>query len=252
MSNFLLYPVGSTESCLKAAHYLKNSGVPLIDHPCPEITHILLDIPSFDNQGRLRDGSDLSELLRRLPDSVTVVGGNLKHRSIADYKTMDLLTDPMFLAKNAAITAECALQAAAPYLITTYADTPTLILGWGRIGKCLTRLLSALGASVTVAARNPSDRALLHAFGCQAVDFFRMRDIASRYRLVFNTVPQLPFADDPFSENRNCIKIDLASSPGMDGWDAVTARGLPGKYAPETTGKLVAQTILRNIKEDSI
>lgn len=252
MSNFLLYPVGSTESCMKAAHYLKNSEVPLIDHPCPEITHILLDIPSFDNQGRLRDGSDLSELLRRLPDSVTVVGGNLKHRSIANYKTIDLLTDPVFLAKNAAITAECALQAAAPYLTTTYADTPTLILGWGRIGKCLTRLLSALGASVTVAARNPADRALLQAFGYQAVDFPQVQEMISQYRLVFNTVPELPFADDRLLRCQNCIIIDLASSPGMDGWDAVTARGLPGKFAPDTTGKLVAQTILRNIKEVSI
>jgi dipicolinate synthase subunit A len=78
---------------------------------------------------------------------------------------MDLLKDPHYLAKNAAITAECALKVAAPYLKTTFSESPTLILGWGRIGKCLARLLSARNCPVSVAARKESDRAMLEAFG---------------------------------------------------------------------------------------
>jgi len=252
LGKFLLYPAGVTESCRMAAEQLKNTVFSLTDHPTPEITHILLDIPSFSNAGLLRDGSDPMELLRRLPVSATIVGGNLKHQSVASRKTIDLLTDPEFLAGNAAITAECALRSAAPYLTTTYADSPALILGWGRIGKCLARLLSGLAASVTVAARNPRDRAMLKALGYGAVDFPEVPEIASRFRILFNTVPVLPFTEDALAACRNCVKIDLASSPGMDGWDAVSARGLPGKYAPETTGKLIANTILRIIREETI
>jgi hypothetical protein len=41
------------------------------------------------------------------------------------------------------------------------------------------------------------------------------------------------------------VKIELASSPGLEGDDVIEALGLPGKYAPETSGKLIARTILR-------
>ena len=44
--------------------------------------------------------------------------------------------------------------------------------------------------------------------------------------------------------------IDLASEPGMQGKSVIPARGLPGKYAPESSGKLIADTILRVLKEE--
>ena len=48
--------------------------------------------------------------------------------------------------------------------------------------------------------------------------------------------------------NGNAIKIDLASVPGMNGDDVIIARGLPGKEAPESSGKLIADTILRLVE----
>ena len=48
-----------------------------------------------------------------------------------------------------------------------------------------------------------------------------------------------------------CVKLELASSPGMEGSDIIQARGLPGKMAPESSGKLIARTVLRlGVKED--
>jgi dipicolinate synthase subunit A len=235
-----------------AADFLEAAGISLTDHPTPEITHLLLDIPSFGTQEKLRDGADAKELLRRLPASVTVIGGRLKQPLLSAYRTLDLLADPFFTAKNASITAECALQAAAPYLKTTFADSPSLILGWGRIGKNLAKLLRSLGCRVTVAARKEKDRAVLESFGYRAVDFSAVPEILKEYRILFNTVPELPFKCTDLCKSGNCIMIDLASSPGLDGTGAVTARGLPGKYAPETTGKLIAETILIRIREERI
>jgi hypothetical protein len=45
------------------------------------------------------------------------------------------------------------------------------------------------------------------------------------------------------------LKIDLASQPGIGGNDVIWARGLPGKNAPESSGKLIAQTVLRKLEE---
>jgi len=244
----LLYPIGTSKSCRFAAVFLKQSGFLLTDHPSPEITHLLLDVPSFNPEGLLQDGSDLKGLLRMLPQNITVIGGGLDREILENYKKTDLLKDPRFQARNAAITAECALQVAMSYLSTTIKDSPTLILGWGRIGKCLAKLLDCMGCSVTVAARKESDRAMLEGLGYRAVEFTRMKDELLQHRLLFNTVPQgitLP------EYCGSCVKIDLASLPGLQGDNIHAARGLPGKLSPESTGKLIAQTVCRLDKEES-
>ena len=86
---------------------------------------------------------------------------------------------------------------------------------------------------------------MLEALGYEAVDFSDVPGIIQRYRLLFNTVPDLPFHWDV----SQIIAIDLASVPGMPGDQVIPARGLPGKYAPESSGKLIAETILRYHKE---
>ena len=245
MDTFLFYPAGTSDSCHFAAQVLNQAGFPLTDHPTPEITHLLLDVPSFDGNGFRKDGSDLRELLRMLPKAVTVIGGFLIQPCLADYKKIDLLEDPFYLAQNAAITAECALRAAAPYLKTTFADSPTLILGWGRIGKCLAKLLRALGCPVTVAARKEQDRAMLTALGYCAVDFRQVPKALNNCRILFNTVPDVPLHKDVLDAWKTGIAIDLASLPGMQGMSVIPARGLPGKYAPESSGRLIAKSILR-------
>lgn len=248
MDKALLYTIGCSESCSHASALLKQAGFSLTDHPTPEVTHLLLDIPSFDAGGHLRDGTNLQELLRMLPRSLYIIGGKLNQEFLAGYQTVDLLQDPYYLAQNAAITAECALQFAAPYLKSTFADTPTLVLGWGRIGKCLAKLLSSMGCTVSIAARKGSDRAMLETLGYRAVEFSQVPQILKQHKLLFNTVPELPL----YIDGEQIIAIDLASVPGMKGNHIIPARGLPGKYAPQSSGKLIATTIHRMYQEGSL
>lgn len=249
MKNILIYPAGSTEACSYAAGALQRRGFALTDHPTPDITHLLLDIPSFRPDGMLRGGQDLADLLPMLSEQVIVVGGNLNHPSLAGYPKMDLLADPDYLSQNAAITADAAIRVAAPFLKTTFRDTPTLLLGWGRIGKCLVKLLRALDCPVTVAARNDADRAMLRALGYDATDFLSLTQDLSRFRLLFNTVPAAILNEQDLSDCRDCIKIELASQSGLVGPDVVIARGLPGIHAPLSSGKLIADTFYRIWKE---
>ena len=252
MNKFVLYPVGSSDSCQYAAIFLTQEGFTLTDHPSPDITHLLLDTPTFNEKGLLRNGTSLQELLRMLPESVTVIGGNLRQDYLCGYRTIDLLQDPYYLAKNAAITAECALHVAAQHMQATFADSTALILGWGRIGKCLAKLLSALGCSVTVAARKESDRAMLESFGYRAVDFSQVPQVLQSHTLLFNTVPAVPLHSDILTNWSQGVALDLASDPGMAGTQMIPARGLPGKYAPESAGKLIAGTITRFYKEGTL
>lgn len=242
MNPILIYPVVSTEASAYALRILHKEGIRLIDHPAPEITHLMLDVPSFSNDGSLRRGGSLEAILERIPQNAAVIGGNLSHPALKGRETIDLLQNEAYLAKNAAITAHCALQVAAPMLKATFRDTPTLILGWGRIGKCLAAMLKALGTPVTVAARRESDRAMLNALGYETVDDSHLPQPVG---LVFNTVPGQHFEITP-----GCVQIDLASQKSLTGADVVWARGLPGKYAPESSGRLIAETILRHMKEE--
>ena len=250
MKSILVYPVGTTEGCAYAAGFLKAAGIALVDHPTPEVTHLLLDVPSFSAPGILRGGGALRHILSMLPPRVTVIGGNLKEDTLTGYKTLDLLQDAHYLARNAAITAHCALQVAAPLMKTTFADTSALVLGWGRIGKCLARLLKAMGAEVTVATRKETDRAMLLALGYRAVNMSSLAGVLPNIRLVFNTVPEMILPGELWKKPETCVAIDLASRPGIEGSGVVWARGLPGVYAPESSGRLIADTIIEYIREE--
>lgn len=226
-----------------AAAELEKLGQTFTDAPSPAVTHLLLPAPAFDTDGSLRGGGGLHYILEKVPKTVKVVGGGLGR--LKDYECWDLLMDEEYLAKNAAITAHCAISVAMDALSVTLDGCRVLILGWGRIGKALAKLLQALGAEVTVASRDPKSRAMLTALGYGAEDPEQLNYELGRYQLIFNTAPARILNPDRLFHCRNdCVKIDLASTRGIDGDDVILARGLPGKCVPESSGKLIARTVL--------
>lgn len=231
----LIYPIGTTEAVRYAAI---NLHLPLTDHPTPDATHLLLDVPFR--------GTDVESVLQMLPSDITIIGGNLEIPALAGYHKLDLLQDAEYLAQNAAITAHCAVKLALPYLGITLVRCPVLILGWGRIGKCLAKLMGALGAEVTVATRKEQDRAMIRALGYQAAEIQRLPASLQRFRLIYNTVPEKILSEST-AYREDCAVIELASGMFMPGDHVIDGRGLPGKLAPESSGKLIAETILRRI-----
>lgn len=187
-----------------------------------------------------------------LPEHTAVIGGDLTSPVLAGHPAIDLLRDEGYLAENAAITAHCALKEAACRLPATLCRCPVLVLGWGRIGKCLSRLLQSLGASVTVAARKETDRAMAAALGYEAEAFSLLHRRLPQARVIFNTVPAPVLSEAQTALCRpGCLMIDLASRPGIAGPEVVSARGLPGRDAPESSGALIAATILRLLETEA-
>lgn len=239
MDNCQFYLAGHTPALKYASHELKELGCTLLPRPSTGVTHLLLPVPSFEPDGTIKGGGSLSELLSRLGKDVVIMGGGLDRPELEEYDCIDFLKDPLYTAQNANITAHCALRLAMNKLPVTLEGLQVLVIGWGRIGKCLARLLKRIGAEVTVSARKESDRAMLTALGYQTLD---TRDIdTTPYRLIFNTVPQMLCPQSPGEG----LKIDLASNLGLGSLDVVWARGLPGKDAPESSGQLIARTALR-------
>ena len=252
MDEKTVFCAGSTPASAYLRQFLVQAGVPLADTPGMQVRHLILDIPSFGEGGHLRMGGQIQPILDALPKDITVYGGNLNHPALVDYRTVDFLKDEYYLAQNAYITAECALDVALPYLTRTLRSCPVLVIGWGRIGKCLSKLLQAIGAQVTVAARNPTDRAMAQALGFDTAETQNLHTILSGFRLIYNTIPQMILPkEQTLSIAEDCTLIDLASKNGTEYGDAVIARGLPGIHMPESTGKLIAETFLQYYKEDT-
>lgn len=239
MKNAVFYLAGDAAALRYAGELLEDLGAEIAQRPDNRVTHLLLPVPSFE-AGRVKGGWKLESILAALPGDITVVGGNLNHPALGRYQCMDLMQDAHYVAENADITAHCAVKLALSKLPVTLKNQQVLVVGWGRIGKCLARLLRNMGADVAVQPRKESDQAILAALG------YAPRKAIDGYRVIFNTAPY-PVIDDNESSlcRSDCLKIDLASQQGIAGEDVLWARGLPGKDAPETSGRLIAATVLR-------
>ena len=112
--------------------------------------------------------------------------------------------------------------------------------------------MKALGAYTTVCARKKSDLARIWEMGYQAVSFDELEDQVSQAEILFNTVPTLVINQNVLLRcSKEVLIIDLASQPGGTdfqaaerlGIKAILAPGLPGKVAPKTAGRILAQLL---------
>ncbi len=240
MNGHIFYSAGHTDALDYAVNMLQQKGCQFAAAPVGAVTDLLLGVPCQQTD------ADLQKLLTQLPKNITVFGGNLQHPCLNGYKTADLLRDPVYLSENAYITAHCAMNLAGAKLPVTWKGCHVLVIGWGRIGKCLAHMLKKAGAVVTVAARKEADRAMLLALGYDTADIAGLDYSLLRYRVIFNTVPVTVLPEEAVQYCReDCLKIDLASVLGIVGDDVIWARGLPNKSAPESSGTLIANTVLR-------
>ena len=189
-----------TDAVRHAGNFLSELGFCVTGKCAPDVTHVLLPVPSFPNGDEY-----LAHYLTELPDDVIISGGNLRSPLLEHYRSVDFLQDPYYLAENAALTAECALKIIEER-IADPGSCSTLILGWGRIGKCLSQLLRCKDFDVSIAARKVSDLAIIHALGYGSVSIYDVRQELTRYHLIVNTVPELILPDAKL-HNSFCYKF---------------------------------------------
>ena len=238
MFNHTILCVPRSQAIRRAEDHLLNAGLHLTRTAAPDVTHVLLPVPSFPSGDEY-----LAHILADLPDNVIISGGNLTSPLLKGFAVIDFLQDPYYLAENAAITASCALQIIKSKFSSDLQGSSVLIIGWGRIGKCLCRLLENHGADVTVAARKDTDRAMARALGSCSISIENAAKETSRYDIIINTVPVMVLPD--VSVRSNALVLELASKRGISCNGILDCRGLPGKMAPEESGKLIAETFIR-------
>jgi dipicolinate synthase subunit A len=129
------------------------------------------------------------------------------------------------------------------------------VVGQGNTGSVLTRTLLALGARVTVAARNPVQRASAFTLGATPLPLEDLPGVAGTFDILVSTASALVVTSTVIDRLRpNSIVVDMASPPGScdldyatrSGRKAIWARAL-GRRAPITVGASQWQGIARII-----
>ena len=176
-----------------------------------------------------------------IPDSPNIIAPPAERRGIPYWD------DPAYTIENAALTAEGAAELVMRRADRALPELSVLIAGFGRIGSLLADKLSFLGARVTVAARDPADRAMAAARGHSSVD---INNIPLGYDVLVNTVPAQILRGDHGAS----LCIDLASKPGgwADNTPVLKVPGLPGLYAPRSGADVMADAIYRVMEVDII
>ena len=243
----------SKEDSLQAAVY----GADCVVLPVPAERSGLLNAPLSE------ESRSLTEILEALWPGQPVFGGGFGEESLraarqGELRLTDLLRRAEFTVGNAALTAEGALGILIRESDRAIWGGRVLVCGWGRIGRLLSLDLDALGAEVTVAARDPRDRAMARALGLRALDYPELGDGIGDFEFIVNTVPARVLTTGMLcGVSEEALLLELASAPG--GFDSTLAAnlglrvlrapGLPGKTAPWAAARLIRDCIERVMEE---
>jgi dipicolinate synthase subunit A len=187
------------------------------------------------------------------------ISNTIKDRAIErGFNIVDYFEREEMQVLNAIPSAEGAIQVAMENMPITLHSSNAMVLGYGRIGKALSKMLYGIGANTYVEARKYSDLAWIKSNGYIPVHLKDLKAHLGEMNVIFNTVPQLLLDEELLKIiKKDCLIIDLASKPGGVDFNAasklnlkaMSALGLPGKVAPVTAARVIKETIYNIIEE---
>lgn len=173
-------------------------------------------------------------------------------------KSIDLLKREELVVLNTIATAEGTIQIAMENTQRTIHGSNILIMGFGRVGKVLAKMLDGIGAKVSCEARKNSDIAWIKAYGYNPIHLSELEGVLGNYDIIINTIPFQVLDEDRLKYvKKECTILDLSSNPGgVDrnaarrlGLKLIWALSLPGKVAPMTSAEFIKETLYHILKE---
>lgn len=204
----------------------------------------------------------IEELLNSLSGK-TFIAGAIKQEvyDIANQKNiniLDIMKREELAVLNAISTAEGAIQIAINETPKNLHGNNVLVLGFGRIGKILSKMLDGIGAKVACEARKTTDLAWIKAYGYEPINLIELKENLNRFDIIVNTIPSVVLNKEMLQEvKKDALIIDLASNPGGVDKQAVKELGikfnwalsLPGKVSPLTSAEFMKETLINMFKE---
>lgn len=274
--------IGGDNRQLYMADYLKANGFDVATYGLSENTvrksilkgeiinsrYIILPLPLTKDGTYIHTADStkitVDEVISYLNENHIVFGGMInktteikmkkKTEKVFDYFKREDIT-----VRNTVPTVQGILKVIFDNINYTLNSSTCAVFGYGKVGTLTADTLNLLGGDVTVVARKYSDLAKAEIRGlksCLIKDFKRSADL---FQIIINTVPSPIIGTEILKElQHDCLIIDVASAPyGVDfaaadkyGINAILCPSLPGKVAPVTAGKIIADGILNIIEEE--
>lgn len=200
----------------------------------------------------------LSDIIKLKPQFIFggIIKGDFKEQlKKAGIKHYDYYDSEYLTVKNAVLTAEAALSIAINETEGSIYGSKSIVIGYGRIGKQLSKYLKTLGSKVIATSRNEGTLATIEAEGLIPLKTDNCFETCLDADYIFNTVP-FPVLNPSFFEkcSPDLMFLDLASNSGIDLAKAKLRNlkcgiygGLPGKYSSKTAGIYVAEEIIKHL-----
>lgn len=227
-----------------------------------EADYVIAPIP-FSRDGIKITGeiTTCDELISKLDNKVLFTGAisdSVKDK-LKDVKYYDLMDLDEVAVMNAIPTAEGAIYEAIKNSNITLSGSNVLVMGYGRIGKVLAKMLQGLNAKVYCEARSKKDVAFIDAMGYNSIYIADLNSYLPKMDYIFNTIPVTLLDETNLKYiNKECTIIDLASAPGGIDFELAKkmelnvswALALPSKVAPKSAAKYLKDAIDNIVKEN--
>ena len=205
---------------------------------------------------------NIETLLKKLPGQAQIFAGNIPEdvREYAERKGLrvyDMMREEEVACRNAVAAAEGAVAEAIIRSPVNLTKSRCLVLGYGRCGSALARLLKAFSCQVLVLERDRVKAANAFVSADGIVSLEELADAVEGVDFIFNTVPELLLTEERLRYvGKRAWILDIASAPGgVDyrtaetlGVNAVLLPGLPGRYSPCSSAKILADFIEKRIE----
>ncbi len=210
---------------------------------------IIIPIQGIDNNGYVKNTEMLFKDIINEFNPRTVFVPKL-NESLTNYNCefIEYLTEDVEII-NAKYTTEGAICLIISNTTKSLIDMKILISGFGKLGQTLANSIKEYGTEVSIYSNSESDLITSKIQGLNVIKSLNNIDELN-FDVIVNTVPTNIYSLETLKRTSGCIYLELASYPyGVDVSKAknliktFVGGGLPGKFTPESAGKLIARKI---------
>ena len=197
---------------------------------------------------------EINDVISLIKFGQTVIGGKINDNfkdvfNDKEIKYINILDNEEMAVLNAVVTAESAIGLAIYNTQITLNQNNSMVLGFGRIGKNLSKMLQGIGRNVYVGVRKKEDLAWIRGYNYTGIALNKIGQSIGKMDVIFNTIPKRIMDSETLAKiNKQTLIVDLASGFDEDtinefGLRVVKAKGLPGKMASKTSAKIMKEVI---------
>lgn len=201
----------------------------------------------------------VNEFFRTLENKI-IIGGKFSEMQINELMknkniVIDLMKNEELTLNNTIPTVEGIIKIIIENTQITIDKGNIAVIGFGRIGKRLSKLLKVMGANVFCLDNKKEEVANIKISGYNVIENICAEE---KFDVVINTVPELIIGEKELVKlGKETLIIDVASKPGGIDYDyakkynykVIQALGIPGKIAPVTAAKYIKEIINKVVIE---